>query len=395
MSYLHWERQDGSHRTAIKAFVAGIAVALALLAVGGALLAKYAPDVAAKIGDLAFSPREKQNGSGPAGAGGTAPSPGGFLVPAGPEAAQYETVYAAEKVGPAVVGVINKALVWDFFSGRTRIVQQGAGSGVIFDPQGYIVTNFHVVEGAREIEVILSDGRTLPAQVLGTDKATDLAVLKVAAGGLPSASFGDSDKLKVGEPVIAIGNPVDMEFQRSVTYGVVSGLNRKVQIGERVFRLIQTDAVINPGNSGGPLVNMRGEVVGINTMKLDVPRVEGMGFAIPSNTVRPITQELMSRGKVSRPWLGVGVVDKATAARYGIRVDQGLYVGQVEPDGPAARSGIREGDIITKVDGKTVETFGDLREAIEARRVGETVEVVISRDGRSLTMRVTLAEMPS
>ena len=210
------------------------------------------------------------------------------------EARNTPIVAAAKKVGPAVVGITNKAYVRDFFN-RTQLMERGTGSGVIYDKAGYIATNNHVVEGASEIIVSLPDGRTVKGKVLGADAVTDLAVVKIDADNLTVATFGDSDTLQVGEPAIAIGNPLGLEFRGSVTAGVISALNRSIEVGERKFNLIQTDAAINPGNSGGALVNADGEVVGINSAKVAVSGVEGIGFAIPINTAKPILQELAER----------------------------------------------------------------------------------------------------
>lgn len=191
-------------------------------------------------------------------------------------------VKAAKKVGPTVVGITNKALVRDYFN-RTQLVEKGVGSGVIYSKDGLIATNNHVVEGAKELVVSLPDGRTYPGRVLGTDPTTDLAVVKIdAKEDLPVAEFGDSDSLMVGEPAIAIGNPLGLEFRGSVTTGVISALNRSVDVGERNFKLIQTDAAINPGNSGGALVNADGQVIGINSAKVAVSGVEGIGLPFPS-----------------------------------------------------------------------------------------------------------------
>lgn len=204
-------------------------------------------------------------------------------------------VQAAKKVGPAVVGITNKALVRDYFN-RTQLVEQGSGSGVIYSKDGLIATNNHVVAGAQEIVVSLPDGKTYTGKVLGTDPNTDLAVVKIEADGdLPVAEFGDSDSLMVGEPAIAIGNPLGMEFRGSVTAGVISALNRSLDMGERRFRLIQTDAAINPGNSGGALVNADGQVIGINSAKIAASGVEGIGFAIPINEAKPILKELAEK----------------------------------------------------------------------------------------------------
>ena len=199
-------------------------------------------------------------------------------------------VAAAKKVGPAVVGITNKAYVRDIFN-RVQLTERGTGSGVIYDKSGLIATNNHVVEGASEIIVSLTDGRSVKGKVLGADAATDLAVVKIDENNLPVADFGDSSTLQVGEPAIAIGNPLGLEFRGSVTAGVISALNRSIQLGERKFDLIQTDAAINPGNSGGALVNAEGEVVGINSAKIAVSGVEGIGFAIPINSAKPIDRK--------------------------------------------------------------------------------------------------------
>ncbi|VBB08361.1 peptidase s1c [Lucifera butyrica] len=305
-------------------------------------------------------------------------------------------VRAAEKVGPAVVGITNKAYAMDPFQGKT-LVEQGVGSGVIFDSNGYIVTNNHVVAGAEQITVSLADGRVMQGKVLGADPVTDLAVVKVDATGLPTAQFGDSSTLRVGEPAIAIGNPLGLEFQGSVTAGVISALNRSIEIGERKFKLIQTDAAINPGNSGGALVNADGVVVGINSAKVSVPGVEGMGFAIPINMARPIIKELIAKGHIVRPYLGVGVMDNKSAAAYGydLQLARGVYVAKVEADGPAGQAGILKGDIILSVAGQQTNTVADLRDVVDAQKVGEKVIVVVLRDGDEHKIHVVLKEMPS
>ena len=223
-------------------------------------------------------------------------------------------VQAAKKVGPTVVGITNKAYVRDFFN-RVQLAERGYGSGVIYDKSGLIVTNNHVVDGASEIIVSLADGRSAQGKVLGTDAATDLAVVKIDLDNLPVAEFGDSSTVQVGEPAIAIGNPLGMEFRGSVTVGIISALNRSVEIGEKKFTLFQTDAAINPGNSGGALVNADGEIIGINSAKIGVSNVEGMGFAIPINNVKPIIKELSAKGRVAHPYVGASLIDKDIAKR--------------------------------------------------------------------------------
>lgn len=305
-------------------------------------------------------------------------------------------VRAAQAVGPAVVGITNKAYARSPFN-RKELVEQGVGSGVIFDANGYIATNNHVVENAQEITVSLADGRVLAGRVLGADPATDLAVVKVEATGLPVAVFGDSKNLLVGEPALAIGNPLGLEFKGSITAGVISALNRSIEIGERKFNLIQTDAAINPGNSGGALVNADGVVVGINSAKISVAGVEGIGFAIPIHIAKPILQSLIDKGRVVRPYLGVGIMDRNTAASYGyeLNIDKGTYLLQVAKNGPAGRAGLREGDVIVQVAGIDTNSVADLRGVVDAQAIGSTVPVVIVRNGKQQTVNILLEEMPS
>ena len=305
-------------------------------------------------------------------------------------------VQAAKKVGPAVVGITNKALVRDFYN-RTQLVEKGSGSGVIYSKDGLIATNNHVVEGAQELVVSLPNGSTYTGKVLGTDPNTDLAVVKIEAEeDLPVAAFGDSDSLMVGEPAIAIGNPLGMEFRGSVTAGVISALNRSLEVGERRFKLIQTDAAINPGNSGGALVNADGEVVGINSAKIAASGVEGIGFAIPINEAKPILEELAQKGKVARPYLGVSLIDKDLARRFGFDLDLrgGLFVAKLFQNGPAYLGGIRSNDIIVKFNGTKVASVADLRDALGKCKVGQTVPVTILRGDTEVDKMVTLQEMP-
>ena len=303
-------------------------------------------------------------------------------------------VKAAKKVGPTVVGITNKALVRDYFN-RTQLVEKGVGSGVIYSKDGLIATNNHVVEGAKELVVSLPDGRTYPGRVLGTDPTTDLAVVKIdAKEDLPVAEFGDSDSLMVGEPAIA--NPLGLEFRGSVTTGVISALNRSVDVGERNFKLIQTDAAINPGNSGGALVNADGQVIGINSAKVAVSGVEGIGFAIPINEAKPILEALAKNGRVARPFLGASLIDEETAQRLGFGLDLrgGLFVAKLVAGGPAYQGGIRPNDIILKFNGKAVKTVAALRDALNACKVGDTVPVTILRGDDEVDKSVTLTEIP-
>ena len=283
----------------------------------------------------------------------------------------------------------------DFFN-RTQLMERGTGSGVIYDKAGYIATNNHVVEGASEIIVSLPDGRTVKGKVLGADAVTDLAVVKIDADNLTVATFGDSDTLQVGEPAIAIGNPLGLEFRGSVTAGVISALNRSIEVGERKFNLIQTDAAINPGNSGGALVNADGEVVGINSAKFAVSGVEGIGFAIPINTAKPILQELSERGRVARPYLGASLMDQEIADRYGFETNLhgGIFLVKVVPGSPAAKADIRPGDIILSFNGSKVKRALDLRTALSKCKVGDRAEVTIMRNGQRESRTVVLEEVP-
>ena len=304
-------------------------------------------------------------------------------------------VRAAKIVGPTVVGITNKAYVRDFFN-RVRFTERGTGSGVIYDKSGLIITNNHVVEGASEIIVSLADGRTAKGKVLGADAATDLAVVKIDLKDLPVATFGDSSTVQVGEPAIAIGNPLGMEFRGSVTTGIISALNRSVEIGERKFTLIQTDAAINPGNSGGALVNADGEIIGINSAKIAVSSVEGIGFAIPINSVKPIIQELAEKGRVAHPYVGASLIDKDIARHYGFDIDLqgGLFIIKLTLNGPLALAGARPGDVVSKFDGVKVETVSALRDEIARHKVGDTVTITIIRGGAERNLSVTLQEYP-
>ncbi len=305
-------------------------------------------------------------------------------------------VVAAQKVGPAVVGITNKAVVRDWFTNRSELVEKGTGSGVIIDAKGYIVTNNHVIEGAKEIVVSFADGTTMEGKLIGSDPATDLAVVKVEAKNLPVAELGDSDALIVGEPAVAIGNPLGLEFQGSVTSGVISALNRSFDIGERKFKLIQTDAAINPGNSGGALVNADGQVIGINTVKLVVRGVEGMGFAIPINSVRPIVEDLVAQGRVARAYMGINVLEKEQAlqAGYPYEIEKGVVVVNIGNNTPAANVGLRRGDVIVRFGEYDINKYADLRQALDAHRAGDNVKIEIIRAGQPTTIDIVLGEVP-
>ena len=312
-------------------------------------------------------------------------------------------VKVAKEVGPAVVGITNKAVVsesyFDFFRGRNVEIPretEGVGSGVIFRKDGYIVTNNHVIADAKELTVSFPDGKTLTAEVIGADELTDIAVVKVQANNLPTAKFGNSDEVMVGETAIAIGNPLGLEFQGSVTVGVVSALNRTLTVNEGFVKLIQTDTAINPGNSGGALLNADGEVIGINSAKLATTEVEGMAFAIPINTVQEVINELMAKGYVARPMLGIQIMDNKTAAQGGYRLNlkKGVYIFRVELGSSAHKAGLQPNDVILSVDGKEVNSVTELRSKIMTKKIGEKVKIKYSRDGRENTIEIVLQGSP-
>ncbi len=307
-------------------------------------------------------------------------------------AAPWPPAQVAARVGPSVVGILNLRRDLD-----GRLEPAGAGSGVVLTSEGAIVTNYHVVEGASALRVSLSDGRTLSARVVGVDAPTDIAVVKVPASGLTTVHWADSSRLSVGEMAIAIGNPMGPGFARTVTVGVVSGLGRSLGLGyaQRAFELIQTDAAINPGNSGGALVDARGSVMGINSVKIAAPGVEGMGFAIPSNTVREVAAEILRHGRVQRPWLGLALMPREAALRLGLPApEHGLRVERVYVGGPADRVGVQADDALVAVAGRPVSTLGDLFRALAGRKAGDRVQLTVERRGVRRTVTVVLAPLP-
>lgn len=297
------------------------------------------------------------------------------------------------EVIPSVVSVTTEIVVSDFF-GR-QYTEYVTGSGILIDDVGYIATNNHVVEDAQSIYVDLADGRTLPANIVGTDSLSDLAVIKIDATDLPYAYWGDSSSLSLGDWVLAIGNALGEGI--IATQGIVSRLNVSVNIeGNTLYGLIQTTAAINPGNSGGPLVNMSGEVVGVTSVKIVASEVEGMGFAISSNEAKPIIEDLIHDGHVTYPWLGVGsrTVTPSLAAAMDLSVDEGALIEQVFADDPADIAGLREGDIIIRFDDKEISDVADLVRAIRASEVGEEVEIVFVRGEDTKTTSAQLVERP-
>jgi serine protease Do len=278
-----------------------------------------------------------------------------------------------------------------------RQIEHGIGSGVIISPDGYIVTNNHVVEGAMEVRVTLHDRRTFAAKVIGTDKLTDLAVVKIDAKDLPAIAWGDSTKLIPGQSVLAIGNPFG-QFQFSVTRGIVSAVNRSNPFRDDARKpggFIQTDAAINPGNSGGPLVNAHGQLVGINTFLIsDTGNFSGAGFAIPSQTVRPVVDGLMKNGVVHHGYLGVGLNDVTpeNAKFFNLTGNTGALIASVTPNSPASRAGLKEGDVVTAVNGQPVETGSDLQVIVSEDAPGSKIALDVIRNGRAETMDLTVGE---
>lgn len=293
-----------------------------------------------------------------------------------------------------MVSIISQQVVLDFF--LRPVPQEGVGSGVIFDERGYILTNNHVVEDARSLTVTLPDGRTFEGTLIGRDPRTDLAVVNIAGEDLPTAPLGDSEKLRIGEWVVAIGNPLGLEGGPTVTVGVVGAKGRSItdDAGNTLDDMIQTDAAINPGNSGGPLVNLAGEVVGINTAI--IAETEGLGFAVSTSTARPVIESLLAHGRVIRPYLGVWVltITPSIAEQYGLPVDEGALITEIVQGSPAAEAGLLPGDITVRFDGTKIVTGSDLTNAIWQHKVGDSVQLTFLRNGEERTIFISLAESP-
>ena len=330
---------------------------------------------------------------------------------------QVITVY--DTIAPAVVNITNRVIVYDRYM-RAVPQEQGSGSGFLYDRQGHIVTNFHVVEGAKELLVTLADGRVLEGELVGTDPTNDLAVIRIAADGLPEpVALADSDTLRVGQFVVAIGNPFGL--QQTLTTGVISALGRVIQSPEDnrfIGQAIQTDAAINPGNSGGPLLDLSGRLIGVNSQIISPSRASaGIGFAVSSNTVRRVVPALIERGYYPHPWLGTYMwsltPDSAGVfreAEMNLPVDTGILILQVVDGGPADQAGLRGGDRVVTISSYRIPLDGDVIIAVDEVRidnyenltlyldletvVGDTVQVTVLRDGQELTLPVVLGERP-
>ncbi|GAB4407289.1 MAG: DegQ family serine endoprotease [Thermodesulfovibrionales bacterium] len=322
----------------------------------------------------------------------------------------------AEKVKPAVVNISTEKTVripgspfrhffgpdepfGDFFKRffdedipDRELKQQSLGSGFIIDKDGYIITNNHVVESADEIKVKLADGREFKAKVIGRDPKTDLALIKITTlfKNLPVLPLGDSDKIRVGDWVLAIGNPFGLEH--TVTQGIISATGRVIGSGP-YDNFLQTDAPINPGNSGGPLINLKGEVIGINTAI--VAAGQGIGFAIPSNMAKNVISQLKEKGKVTRGWIGVSIqsVTPEIAQSFGLKEPKGALVGDVVNGSPAEKAGIKRGDVIIAFAGKDIKQMSDLPRLVAETQVGKTVDIRVIRDGKEIDLKITVAEL--
>jgi S1-C subfamily serine protease len=333
-------------------------------------------------------------------------------------ALQEDIIRVYEDIGLGVVNITNRSYGYDFFF--NPVPQEGTGSGFVYDTEGHIVTNYHVIEGAEELNVTLPDETTVPAQVVGADPSVDLAVIQVEASPdlLHPVPLGDSDTLRVGQFVVAIGNPFGLE--RTLTVGVVSALGRVIQSPDNSFigEIVQTDAAINPGNSGGPLLDLTGRVIGVNTAIFSPSQASaGIGFAVPVATVRRVVPELIARGYYPHPWLGITDwslnPDRADILRQAgmqVPVDEGLLTVETAPGGPADHAGLRGGqeqvrigryvlpiggDILTAIDGQPITSDRDLNLYLDTKtEVGQTIQVSIVRDGQEMTLPVTLTERP-
>ncbi len=314
-------------------------------------------------------------------------------------------IYAANKVLPSIVGItVEYTVTSNFFQGMSQLAS-AKGSGIIMSSDGYILTNNHIInssdsstyyevsEATKVYVYLYNDETPYEAKIIGTDEKTDLAVIKIEKDNLTPAELGDSSSVKIGEFAMAIGNPLGM--QSSVTSGIVSAVNRTVDSEDgNTFNLIQTDAAINAGNSGGALINSEGKVIGINTLKLSGTGIEGMGFAIPINDTVNIYNDLIKNGKVLRPYIGISGMDldQITAKRYDLPV--GIYVEQIQPNGPATSSDLQRGDVITAIDGTEVTTMKELNEVKEKKNIGDKITLDIYRNGDTKKIEITLGEEP-
>ena len=301
-----------------------------------------------------------------------------------------------EKASDSVVGITTRETFRDYFGSQK--VQEGIGSGVIVREDGYILTNSHVISDGNSdsIEVLFSDGTTSSAEVLWFESLLDLAIIKVERTNLKAAELGDSDSLVVGEPVVAIGNPLSLDLDRTVTSGIVSGLDRTLRLeNSEIEPLIQTDASINPGNSGGPLLNAQGQIVGINTAKM--VSAEGLGFSIPINEAKPILNKIVSGEKIEEVYIGISGVDLDTyEERLGVNLNPefGVVIVEILKDSPAYKAGLKAGDIIQNIDGYRIENMNNIIRKLYEYNKGDTVEIEIIRDSEEIDIELKFEEKP-
>jgi serine protease Do len=303
-------------------------------------------------------------------------------------------VNAVGNVSKSVVNIASVRMIQDQLFRVFPV--EGVGSGVITDERCHVLTNNHVVDEAERLKITLTDGRVFNGKVIGTDETTDLAVVKLdSTESLPFAALGDSDDLKIGQIVIAIGNPFGLTGGPTVTAGIVSSLNRKIQFENGTLELIQTDAAINPGNSGGPLINTRGEVIAINTAKM--PYAHGIGFAVPINIAKSVMMELIQNGRViNRPWIGISYVKitRQLALYYRLPTTEGVLIAEVEPNSPADDAGLRKGDIIEEVDGKRIDDTQEISLKVRKKNINDKLMLTINRYGRHFELPIQLQARP-
>ncbi|HSB57296.1 MAG TPA: trypsin-like peptidase domain-containing protein [Nitrosopumilaceae archaeon] len=298
-----------------------------------------------------------------------------------------------EKLSESVVSISSTRLAGSYNRGVVPV--EGEGSGVIIDPSGYIITNNHVIDRAAKVKIFLKDGRSFLGQVMGGDDSTDVALIKIRADDLPTAVLANSDELKVGQIALAIGNALGLDGGHTVSAGVVSALGRPLPGSDLIFEgLIQTDAAINPGNSGGALANIKGEVIGINTAI--IPFAQGVGFAIPINTVKRICDQIKENGRVIRPWLGIyGTnLDSSLSKRFEISQKDGILVVRIFPDSPAYEAGLRVGDIIIMIDNFQIKNMKDLLKVLANLSIGSEAKISILRMGTSYNVILQIEETP-
>jgi serine protease Do len=309
--------------------------------------------------------------------------------------AEKDVIAAIDRVKPAVVSVATLRVIQESLFDAVPV--RGLGSGIIFDSNGGILTNQHIVEDAERVEVVTADGKKFHGEVLGSDAMSDVAVVRVDGEGLPAVKLGDSDKLVVGQIAIAIGNPYGFLLPGpTATVGVISALKRHIHVEGRMYEdLIQTDASINPGNSGGPLVDSTGSVIGVNTA--NIPFAQGIGFAIPINVARRIAKEIIQSGRVVRPYLGISglTLSREIAESYDLPHEKGVLVVKVGRRSPAHRSGMEAGDIILEADNKPLKGWEDLQHLIQDKKVGDNLELSISRNQDQGKINVVLQEATS